>query len=273
MTRLPWLLILVAAAAPARPQDMELLYEAPSDLSIPQLKEAAKALAARCRDSGLKGVSAVPDLKGMKRVRVTCPAGSGDSAAARIDFLATFPAARIQLRLFHKLTAEEEEKFPVGQSAPPGDSWVELPEWERVEIPFVAYRKSAAPPQLWLLRKQPILDVSTKLKVLRHEGGPYYQSKLEPGLYLEFPKDITKPLFEAVADNPEKPGKPALFIEIIIDGARMPTGGGMMGWADTREKREKIPDLALWSIKELSESTVLPALLQHRLPAALKRVD
>src|SRR5262245_19417098 len=127
MTRLRWLPLLWAAAgAPAHAQEKELVYDVPQELSIAQVQQAAKSLAARCQSCGLKGVVAVPDTKGLKRVRVTSPTGFADPEPKRVDFLASFPAARIQLRIFHKLTEQEAEKFPPGGKAPPGDSWVDM---------------------------------------------------------------------------------------------------------------------------------------------------
>lgn len=260
-------LALIALATCA--QAKELFYEGPDDATEAQLQKAAKALTARCEACDLKGMKAVPEAK---RVRVTCPKEPTEEMVEAVDFLASFSAAKVELRFIHKLGKSEAEKYPFGGAAPDGASWVKIFNWERTGDSFHSYRKGERD-LFWLFRDKPILDATGKIKVLNHKGGTFQKKELEPGLYLEFPKDLTRALWAAVSKDPDEPGKDVLMTAIIIDGIKMETGDGIMKWYDTINKEAKVPDIALWSIKELTESKTLPCLLKHPLPFALKRAD
>ncbi len=275
------LIIAMAAVlgALAPPQEKELVFEGPPDATPSQLIQAAKALAARCEAYDLKKVTGIftskdpKDPKVPRRVRLTCPSGFPEGKRPAVDFLASFAAAKVQLRVAHRLSLDEEEKFRAPDAAPKGAVWVEYWDWGRADDPFQHYTKSAKP-EFKLLKEKPVFDATGKLQILRHAGGTYMDQRLDAGAYIQFPKDITKALYAAVTDNPNKPGRAALFVELIIDGCRLETGGGSMWWiVDSPDRRDNTPDIALWSIKEISESKVLPFLLKHPLPFALKRSE
>jgi len=261
--------------SPAQAQEKERLYEGPKDAGIQLTMLAANALAARCEAyllDGVKGTVSV-DLEGRNLVKLTCPKGFPPEKTQAVDFLASFPAARFQLRILHKLGADELAKYAPGGEAPEGAAWDRLFEWKRSLSPFESYVKSESDPY-FLFRKQPLLNASGKVKVLRHDGKQlFHKQKLEAGTYLEFPKDLTQALHATLTKDPDKPAQELFLATILLDGVKLDTGGGAMRWYTSASAKGKGPDVGVWSIKELSTSTVLDRLIEHPLPFPLKPVE
>jgi hypothetical protein len=258
-------------------QEKELFYDGPKDATPGLVQKAAKALAARCDASDIKDVTAaptLPDAEGNQRIRLTRPGGFSEGARDQIDFLASFPASKVELRFVHRLSSADEKKFPAGKAAPPGDSWVEVRTWQRVSASFERFASSEET-QFWLLKDKPVLDVSGKFNVIRHAGGKFKgRDGLDAAVYLEFPKEFAKTIYTSVTKNPEEPNKDLLVIALFVDGLCLETGDGMMCWIEKAgEKNAKTPELALWRIQAMQESAALPVLLKHPLPFALARVE
>ena len=259
--------------ATAHAQETERLYEGPKDAAIQQLMTAANSLAARCEAyqlDGVKGTVSV-DLGGRNLVKLSRAKGFPADKIEAVNFLASFSAAPLQLRVLHKLGQAEQAKYAPGGEPPEGAAWIRLFEWKRGETPFESYVKSESDPY-FLFRKQPILDATGKLKVLRHDGKPFHKQKLEAGTYLEFPKDLTEALHATLIKDPDRPDKDLFLGSIILDGIKIDTGGGAMRWF-TSSAKSKGPDIGVWSFKELSLSPVLDRLIEHPLPFPLKPAE
>jgi len=265
-------LVLFASAAPA--QATEIFFEAPGDATDLQLRQAAKSLAARCDALDLKGVTGAPASReedATKRIRLAFPKGHPKENLKAVDFMASFPAAKVDLRIIHKVGKSDTSRYPPGGAAPDGATWVKTLEWNRTADPFPLYRKTDKE-SFWLLRDQPVLEGTGQVKVFHHGGGDFYRQKLEAGVYLEFSKDLTRALFSTVTKDPDDPKKDVLLVALFIDDVKMVTGGGAMRWYLTSTPNDgKTPDKGLWSIEELTKSRTLQVLLKHPLPFALKR--
>jgi hypothetical protein len=261
--------------ATAQAQEKERLYEGPKDAGIAPMMDAANALAARCEAyllDGVKGTVTV-DLQGRNVVKLTCPKGFPPEKTEAVDFLASFPAAHIRLRILHKLGTDEQAKYAPGGEPPEGAAWDRLFEWKRSVSPFESYLKSESDPY-FLFRKQPLLDATGKVKVLRHDGKQlFHKQKLEAGTYLEFPKDLTQALHATLTKDPDKPAKELFLATILLDGVKLDTGGGAMRWYTSSAAKGKGPDVGVWSFKELSTSTLLDRLIEHPLPFPLKPAE
>ncbi|HKS15955.1 MAG TPA: hypothetical protein VJU16_01435 [Planctomycetota bacterium] len=258
-------LTLIALVAGA--QAKELTFDAPENATDAQVQQAAKALTARCEALDLKGVRAAAESK---RIRVTCPKDLPDEKVEAVGFLATFPAAKMELRIIHKVGKADAEKYPHGKEAPDGATWVKVFEWERTETDVPMYRKSDSD-LFWLFRTKPLLDATGKIKVLQHAGGEFHRKKLEAGIYLQFSKELTRALFASITKDPDAPANDVLLVAILVDGVKITTGDGAMRWYITTNPNDgKTPDTGLWEIEELTKSRTLQVLLKHPLPFALK---
>ena len=266
--------VAILIGSPAFAQDKELQYEAPADIPLPDLMKVATSLASRCEAFDLKGVlgTGLITLEGRRRIKLSHLQGFPAEKRAAVDFLASFLAQKIELRVLHKLSKEDTAKYPVGVSAPEGASWLKFEEWERATSPDEIYRKSERPHYL-LFKDQPPIDATGRLKILRHDGKSFHKQKLEAGTYLQFPKDLTQELHATVTKDPDKPERELFLISVLIDGVRMDTRGGAVRWYNTTRSKDGKPDLGLWSFKELTDTKVLAWLLEFPLPFALKRVD
>src|SRR5262245_42302694 len=130
-------LFVFASAAPA--QAKEVLFEAPGDATDLQWRQAAKSMAPRCAALDLKGVTGAPasqDEDTSKRIRLTCPNGLPKEKLEALDFMASFPAAKVDLRIIHKVGRSETSRYPPGGAAPDGASWVKVFDWKRTADPF-----------------------------------------------------------------------------------------------------------------------------------------
>src|SRR5262245_20830961 len=104
----------------AHAQEKELFYDAPAGAAAAQVQKAAKAMAARGEAYDLKGATGdVPDAKNHpNRIRLVHPKGFTEEQCWAMDFLATFPAAKVELRIERGLGKADEGKYSAEKGAP-----------------------------------------------------------------------------------------------------------------------------------------------------------
>lgn len=119
-----------------------LYFEAPKDADPSLLSRAAKAMEARCAESGHRQVtSKVVDRNGKKQIELSCKTGISEKASEAIRAMAEIVPGKMELRFHRPLSEQEKEQFPPGGAAPKDHEWVKLSG------------------KTWLLRKQPVIPL------------------------------------------------------------------------------------------------------------------
>jgi len=265
---------LLMAASGVRAQEKPLLFDAPAGANDLDRIKAAKALAARCVACGIPEVtgdtfSSAPNAP--KRIRLMSPKGFTAEMIPAVDFLASFPCRTVELRFEVPLGKRDQETYKPGGKSPKGASWTKIRNWDSVAAPF-HHLKAADQEVDFLLLDKPAVDVSGKFKILRHPGGDLYGHDREEGIFLTFRGAVVKTLHQGIVRQPDPPHKELLPVELLIDGLRLPTEQGSMGWRSLQSDADN-PDLAIWTFPELAAKKPLACLLENPLPFAMKRSE
>ncbi len=265
---------LLAAASDARAQEKPLLFEAPPGAKDLDRIRAAKALVARCDACGLRDVTGdtfAPAPNSPKRIRLQSPKGFAAETIQVIEFLASFPCRAVELRFELLLSKQDRETFKPGEKAPRGATWTKLRNWEGAAAPYPHLKPGAQELDVLFLDK-PVVDVAVKCKILRHPGGDLFGHDREEGIFLTFRGATVKTLHQQIVKHPDPPHKELLPVKLLIDGLRIPTEEGSIGWRNLQTDADN-PDLAIWTFPELAAKKPLACLLENPLPFALKRSE
>jgi len=265
---------LLAAASDARAQEKPLLFDAPQGANDLDRIKAAKALAARCVASGIPEVTGdtfASAPNGPKRIRLTSPKGFTAEMIPAVEFLASFPCRTVELRFELLLGKRDQETYKPGEKAPKGASWTKIRNWEGVAEPFQHLKPAPRELDILFLDK-PAVDVSGRFKILRHPGGDLFGHDREEGIFLTFRGAVVKTLHQGIVKLPDPPRREMLPVKLLIDGLRLPTEEGSIGWRNLQTDADN-PDLAIWTFPGLAAKKPLACLLENPLPFAMKRSE